>query len=138
MCTCVGGVISPQKDRNKLKSDHFLKSKKIFHLCGTEKKKVKSVFLLSNEKFGYFGKWHWKTAALKLLRKNMRCTCMLLPPSVVNCLSTSLAIQLSLLYFTPSEDAKKSCLALSPSLHRYKHRSPRRGFSSSTVSLGPQ
>lgn len=35
---CVGGVISPQKDRNKFKSDHFLKNKKIFYLCGTEKR----------------------------------------------------------------------------------------------------
>lgn len=78
-------------------------------------KKVKSMVLLSNEEFGYFGKWHQKSAALKQSRKKMRCTCMQLSPSV-NCLSVSLAIELSLLHFICNENAKESCLALSSSL----------------------
>lgn len=78
-------------------------------------KKVKSMVLLPNEEFGYFGKWRQKSAALKQSRKKMRCTCMQLSPSV-NCLSVSLAIELSLLHFICNENAKESCLALSSSL----------------------
>lgn len=48
----------------------------------------------------------------------MKCTCIFLSPSAVNHFSVSLAIQLSLLHFKCMEDAKKGCLALSPSLHR--------------------
>lgn len=66
----------------------------------------------------------------------MRYMCILLSPSVVNCLSVSLAIKLSLLHFICNEDAKKSWLALSPSLHRYKRWSPQWGSSFGTASLG--